>query len=157
MNKYQDRLQKFLEEDCGGDWSNCKNCPGDHFKDGACCHPDHPSMQKVEVNMSQITPLHPVIANTLHGIRNTFQSLVFMFNNPGEKDFQISPEKVMLQINKDLTAMIEAEKGCKLCAKNFHLQTAPYEHCPDCGTRTGGGRCRPCEDLIQSEREWEEA
>ena len=30
-------------------------------------------------------------------------------------------------------------------------QTAPYEHCPDCGTRTGGGRCRVCKDLIQNE------
>lgn len=30
-------------------------------------------------------------------------------------------------------------------------QTAPYEHCPDCGTRTGGGRCVTCRDLIQNE------
>lgn len=29
-------------------------------------------------------------------------------------------------------------------------QTAPFEHC-ECGTRTGGGRCGPCKDLIQSE------
>ena len=29
-------------------------------------------------------------------------------------------------------------------------QTAPYEHC-ECGTRTGGGRCGPCRDLIQNE------
>lgn len=29
-------------------------------------------------------------------------------------------------------------------------QTDPYEHC-DCGTRTGGGRCGPCKDLIQNE------
>lgn len=26
-------------------------------------------------------------------------------------------------------------------------QTAPYEHCRDCGTRTGGGRCSACKDL----------
>ena len=26
-------------------------------------------------------------------------------------------------------------------------QTAPYEHCRDCGTRTGGGRCSACRDL----------
>ena len=30
-------------------------------------------------------------------------------------------------------------------------QTAPFEHCPDCGTRTGGGRCGTCKDLIQNE------
>ena len=30
-------------------------------------------------------------------------------------------------------------------------QTAPYEHCPDCGIRTGGGRCGACKDLIQNE------
>ena len=30
-------------------------------------------------------------------------------------------------------------------------QTASYEHCPDCGTRTGGGRCGWCRDLIQNE------
>ena len=30
-------------------------------------------------------------------------------------------------------------------------QTAPFEHCPDCGTRTGGGRCGVCKDLIQNE------
>lgn len=30
-------------------------------------------------------------------------------------------------------------------------QTAPFEHCPDCGTRTGGGRCGICKDLIQNE------
>ena len=30
-------------------------------------------------------------------------------------------------------------------------QTDPYEHCPDCGTRTGGGRCSCCRDLIQNE------
>ena len=30
-------------------------------------------------------------------------------------------------------------------------QTAPFEHCPDCGTRTGGGRCGACNDLIQNE------
>ena len=26
-------------------------------------------------------------------------------------------------------------------------QTEPYEHCPDCGTRTGGGRCVTCREL----------
>lgn len=25
-------------------------------------------------------------------------------------------------------------------------QTAPFEHCPDCSTRTGGGRCRLCKE-----------
>ena len=25
-------------------------------------------------------------------------------------------------------------------------QTAPYEHCPGCGTRTGGGRCVTCRE-----------
>ena len=30
-------------------------------------------------------------------------------------------------------------------------QTEPYEHCPDCYTRTGGGRCGACKDLIQNE------
>ena len=30
-------------------------------------------------------------------------------------------------------------------------QTKPYEHCPDCFTRTGGGRCACCRDLIQNE------
>lgn len=144
MDKFQEKLKKFLDEDCEGDWSNCKNCPGDHFKDGACCHPDHPSMQEVGANMSQIAPLHPTIVKTFHGIRNTYQSLIFMFGHPEEKDLQISPEKVMLQIDRDLAMMIEAESAC-------NLQVAPYEHCPDCGTRTGGGRCGTCRDLIQSE------
>lgn len=30
-------------------------------------------------------------------------------------------------------------------------QPDPYEHCPDCGTRTGGGRCGVCKDLVQNE------
>lgn len=30
-------------------------------------------------------------------------------------------------------------------------QTAPFEHCPDCYIRTGGGRCGVCKDLIQNE------
>jgi len=119
MDKFQEKLQKFLDEDCGGDWGNCPNCPGDHYKNSACHHPDHPSMQEVGANMDRITPLHPTIAKTLHDIRNTYQSLIFMFANPDEKDLQIGPEKVMLQIDRDLAAMTEAEKGCKLCAKNF--------------------------------------
>ncbi len=151
MDKFQEKLKKFLDEDCGEDWSNCQNCPNGHYKDGACCHPDHPSMQEVGASMSKMAPLHPTISKTLHDIRNTYQSLIFMFDNPDEKDLQISPEKVILQINSDLAMMIEAEKGYKLCANNSHLQVAPYEHCPDCSTRTGGGRCRVCEDLIQSE------
>ena len=35
--------------------------------------------------------------------------------------------------------------------KKTSEQTAPYEHCPDCYTRTGGGRCGVCKDLIQNE------
>ena len=46
MSTYTEKLQKFLEEDCGADWGNCPNCPGDHYKNGACHHPDHPAMQE---------------------------------------------------------------------------------------------------------------
>ena len=77
MTKYTEKLQKFLDEDCGGDWGDCGACPGDHYKDGVCQHPDHPSMQEDK--------------------------------------------------------------------------SEPYEHCPDCMTRTGGDRCGPCKDLIQNE------
>ena len=30
--------------------------------------------------------------------------------------------------------------------------TAPFEHCPDCHTRTGGGRCGACKDGSAWER-----
>lgn len=76
MSTYTEKLQKFLDEDCGADWGNCPACPGDHYKDGACQHPDHPSTQEIE--------------------------------------------------------------------------TEPFEHC-ECGTRTGGGHCGPCKELIQNE------
>ena len=42
------------------------------------------------------------------------------------------------------------EDSDKLPEKKVSEQTAPFEHC-ECGTRTGGGRCGPCKDLIQNE------
>lgn len=44
-----------------------------------------------------------------------------------------------------------AEDRDRLKEVDASEQTAPYEHCPDCGTRTGGGRCETCRDLIQNE------
>ena len=77
--------------------------------------------------------------------------MIYHFDDLSAKGFKIDPAQAIEKMNKDLALMIEAEKGCKLCAKNSHLQVAPYEHCPDCGTRTGGGRCVTCKELIQSE------
>jgi predicted RNA-binding Zn-ribbon protein involved in translation (DUF1610 family) len=42
--------------------------------------------------------------------------------------------------NDDHSLDIEEEKEAT-------EQTAPFEHCPDCGTRTGGGRCGFCREL----------
>jgi len=80
MIDFSEKLSNFIENVCPGHITDCENCPGGHYKDFGCCHPDHPSMIK---------------------------------------------------------------------------QTAPFEHCPDCGTRTGGGRCGACKDLIQNESAWE--
>lgn len=87
MSDYQERLQHFLDVDCGGDWGNCKKCPGDHFKDGVCCHPDHPSMQIIESNLRRIAKLDPAIKKIFHEISNTYQALLFFFEHQvGDED-----------------------------------------------------------------------
>lgn len=50
---------------------------------------------------------------------------------------------------------------CRACTNSardilglkVHELEPPSEHCLDCGTRTGGGRCVGCMDLTQKESE----
>lgn len=49
MNPFHEKLQKFIENVCPGKIVDCEKCPGDHYKDNFCVHPEHPSMKDTGV------------------------------------------------------------------------------------------------------------
>ena len=98
MTDFSEKLSNFIENVCPGHITDCESCPGGHYKDFGCVHPDHPSIADAPCAF-------------------------------------ITKEVTKEQFKKDYPSE----------------QTAPFEHCPDCGTRSGGGRCGTCKDLTQNE------
>lgn len=111
MDNFKEKLQDFLINKCVGDWSECANCPGGHHIDGACHHPEHPSMQEVEVEQQAI--VNPSVSKAFHDIRNTYNSLIFHLDE--EMEFSINPVDAINRMYKDLELMAIAERACKAC------------------------------------------
>ena len=59
--------------------------------------------------------IDPTISKAFHDIRNTYQSLLYHFDDVTAEGFKVDPEQVIEKINKDLVLMLEAEKTCKAC------------------------------------------
>jgi len=116
MDEFKEKLQSFLDDKCVGDWANCVECPDSYHIDGACTHPDHPSMQPVNTDFIQVNAVHPAIAKVFHDIRNTYQSVIMLASahKSGEKSC-ITPEQIMDRLDKDLKLMAEAEATCRIC------------------------------------------
>ncbi len=118
MDVFKKKLQSFLDNKCTGDWANCVECPDGHHKDGACTHPEHPSMQPVETEFMQGSMVHPTITKVFHDIRNTYQSVIMLAtaHKEGEESC-ISPDSILEKLESDLALMVQAEQTCKDCRK----------------------------------------
>ena len=118
MDEFKEKLQDFLDNKCTGDWGNCVECPDSYHKDGACTHPDHPSMQPVNTEFMQAAMVHPTIAKVFHDIRNTYQAafMVCKTYEDGTKPV-VEPNELIAYMKRDLVLMAHAEKTCKECKK----------------------------------------
>ena len=60
--------------------------------------------------------VNPGISKVFHDIRNTYQSLLYHFDDVNAEGFKVDPEQAIERMNKDLVLMKEAEKSCKACS-----------------------------------------
>lgn len=109
LNKYGESLNSFLNNKCVGDWANCVECPESYHIDGACTHPEHPSMQPVKTEFKQ----ELTISKVFHDIRNTYGAFMHHFDDVNMQGFKVDPEEALKMISKDLALMAELEQDLR--------------------------------------------
>ena len=55
--------------------------------------------------------IDPKISKVFHDIRNTYQSLLYHFDDVNAEGFKVNPEEAMEKMEKDLALMKEAEQA----------------------------------------------
>lgn len=55
--------------------------------------------------------LDPQISKVFHNIRNTYQSLLYHFDDMNAEGFKVDPDQAIERMNKDLVLIREAEQA----------------------------------------------
>jgi hypothetical protein len=64
--------------------------------------------------------IDPEISKAFHDIRNTYQSLLYHFDDVDAEGFKVDPAEAIARMNKDLALMKEAEQAIRE-SKRCHL------------------------------------
>lgn len=66
--------------------------------------------------------LDPAISKAFHDIRNTYQSLLYHFDDVNAEGFKVDPKEAIARMNKDLALMKEAEQAIGDIDRDLYIE-----------------------------------